>query len=110
MTASPLTISFPSSEEHYKCLLGGPPETQSLRSGYVVLAPGEAVGEHTTGEGEEMLIPLAGCGELRFPGQEPMKVAPGRVLYNPPQTVHDVVNTGCEPLVYIYVVAGRHEH
>jgi mannose-6-phosphate isomerase-like protein (cupin superfamily) len=64
------------------------------------------VDKHSTGESEEMLIPLSGSGELRVPGQDPLPIAPGRVLYNPPHTVHAVVNTGSEALVYIYVVAG----
>jgi mannose-6-phosphate isomerase-like protein (cupin superfamily) len=101
MPTFPLAIPFPVPDEHDKRLL----ESSGMRSGYVSLAPGEAVGQHTTGDCEELLVPLSGSGELRIPGQPVLTVAPGRVLYNPPRTGHDVVNTGSEPLVYIYVVA-----
>ncbi len=90
----------------YVCLLGGPPESVNMRAGYVVLSPGETVGEHSTGNAEEMLIPLSGSGELRVPGCESIAILPGCVLYNPPQTLHNVVNTGSQPLSYIYVVTG----
>jgi len=100
MPTSPLAIPFPAPDEHDKRLL----DTSGMRSGYVSLAPGKAVGQHTTGECKELLIPLSGSGELRFPDHDPLTIAPGRVLYNPPHTRHDVVNNGSVPLVYIYVV------
>lgn len=87
-------------------LLAGPPESVNLHAGYVVLSPGESVGEHSTGSAEEMLIPLSGMGELRIPGLAPIAIQLGCVLYNPPRALHDVVNTGDQPLRYIYVVAG----
>ena len=105
MPTTPLSISLPTNHEQRKRLLDVP-ETQNMHAGYVNLQPGEAVDEHSTGESEEMLIPLAGCGELQVPGLDPLSIAPGRVLYNPPHTRHAVVNTGSEPLIYIYVVAG----
>jgi mannose-6-phosphate isomerase-like protein (cupin superfamily) len=101
-------ISLPPAGEKYASLINGPPETQVLRSGYVFLSPGEAVGEHTTGECEEMLVPLSGHGELQVPGLDPLPIQPGCVLYNPPNTPHDVVNTGSEPLRYIYIVTTSH--
>jgi mannose-6-phosphate isomerase-like protein (cupin superfamily) len=70
-----------------------------------VLSPGEAVGLHSTGEAEEVVVPLSGAGELRVPGQEPLEVCPGRILYNPPHTPHDIVNTGDEEMRYVYIVA-----
>ncbi|MEN6299455.1 MAG: cupin domain-containing protein [Anaerolineaceae bacterium] len=102
---SPRSISIPSCDEKYKKLLGGPPDTQNLVAGYVVLSPGESVGRHTTGASEEMIIPLSGEGELQVPGLMPEQIHPGMVLYNPPNTPHDVINTSDQPLRYIYVVA-----
>ncbi len=99
------TIPFPSSDEKYAKLLGGPPETAGMKSGYVVLSPGESVGMHSTEDREEVIIPLAGKGELKVTGKDTISVAPGCILYNPPNTEHDVINTGYVPLKYIYVVA-----
>ena len=98
-------IPFPSGKESYAKILGGPPETICLKSGYVNLEPGKSVGKHSTNEYEELIVPLEGEGELRVDGMEPLSLRPGQVLYTPPQTVHDVWNTSPEPLKYIYVVA-----
>ncbi|GAB4278929.1 MAG: hypothetical protein Kow0092_34750 [Deferrisomatales bacterium] len=86
-------------------VLGGPPETVTLRSGLVVLEPGRGVGAHSTGDHEEILVVLEGEGELRVQGVDPLPLAPDRVGYCPPRTEHDVVNTGTTRLRYLYVVA-----
>jgi len=99
----PLRIPLLTGEKSHKPLLS-PPQSLYLRSGHVVLAPGESVGLHSTGEREEMLIPLSGIGEMQVPGVQTLTVEPGFVLFNPPHTWHDVKNTGGVPLSYIYVV------
>jgi len=91
--------------QSYLPLLKGPPETKSLHSGLVILAPGESVGEHNTGRNEEMLVPLEGEGELRFTSHPAIHLKPGLVTYAPPHTEHNVVNTGSVPLRYIYITA-----
>ena len=98
-------VSFGPPGQSYVSLLKGPPQTRSLHSGLVTLAPGASVGAHTTGTNEEMLIPLGGEGELRCTGHPPIHLEPGLVTYAPPHTKHDVVNTGAAPLRYIYVTA-----
>jgi len=102
---NPVRLPLAAPGEHHKALLGGPPQTAVLRSGHVLLAPGESVGLHTTGKGEEMIIPLSGQGLLSGPAMEPLVVEPGIILYNPPRTFHEVTNTGKALLSYIYVVA-----
>lgn len=89
----------------YFLLLGGPPETASIRSGLVTLAPGASIGVHDTGTNEEMLVPLEGEGELRIPGQPAIAIKPGLVTYAPAHTKHDVTNTGSSRLRYIFIVA-----
>jgi len=86
-------------------VLGGPPATAGVRSGYVVLAPSQGVGQHSTEENEEVVVVFAGTGELRYRGRPSIALHPGAVAYNPPRTTHDVVNTGTVPLRYLYVVA-----
>ncbi len=86
-------------------LLRGAPETMGMRSGLVRLQPGTAVGWHTTGRLEEALVILRGQGETLIDGQASQTlVAPG-FAYIPPATRHNVLNTGKEPLEYVYVVA-----
>lgn len=89
----------------YQRLLEGAPQTRGMRSGKVYLEPGKACGQHSTKHHEELLVFLAGRGELHIEGQDPFPVGEGKVAYIPPETLHDVKNTGPEPLAYIYCVA-----
>jgi quercetin dioxygenase-like cupin family protein len=86
-------------------LLKGPPETATMRSGYVVLAPKKSVGKHTTGSNEEALVVLAGSGEMRIAERDTLKLNAWCVAYCPPMAVHDVVNTGQDTLRYVWLVA-----
>jgi len=86
-------------------VLGGPPETLTMRSGSVVLLPSKSVGRHNTGDYEEAVVVLAGRGEMRLADGTVLNLKPFVVAYCPPGTEHDVKNTGDEPLRYVYVVA-----
>jgi mannose-6-phosphate isomerase-like protein (cupin superfamily) len=86
-------------------LLAGEPQTYGMRSGRVYLPPGQACGLHSTKDREELLVFLSGQGELITGEDNRFQVGKGRVCYIPPQTEHDVKNTGSEPLVYVYGVA-----
>ena len=86
-------------------IFGGPPETVTMRSGSVVLLPSKSVGKHNTGDYEEAVVVLAGNGEMRLADGTVLKLKPYVVAYCPPGTEHDVMNTGNEPLRYVYVVA-----
>ena len=89
----------------YLRILGGPPETVTMKSGLVVLAPGKSVGKHTTGQHEELLVILEGKGEMSFADGSKLPVEAAHALYCPPETEHDVTNTGTGALRYVYVVA-----
>lgn len=86
-------------------LLSGEPQSCGMRSGRVYLAPGRACGQHSTKDREELLVFLAGQGELIIDEKGSFQVGQGKVSYIPRQTIHDVKNTGAEPLVYVYCVA-----
>lgn len=86
-------------------VLGGPPETVTMRSGSIVLLPSKNVGKHTTGNNEEALVVFSGTGEMRMADGTILNLKPYVILYCPPDTGHDVFNTGNEPLRYVYVVA-----
>jgi mannose-6-phosphate isomerase-like protein (cupin superfamily) len=90
----------------YQPLLSGKPQTSGMRSGRVYLKPGETCGQHSTKAHEEMLVFLSGRGTSLIGEEETaFEVGQGRVCYIPPHTVHNIKNTGTEPLVYIYCVA-----
>ena len=76
-----------------------------MRFGSVVLLPSKDVGKHSTGNNEEALVVLAGSGEMRMSSGVILKLKPYVVAYCPPETEHNVVNTGSDPLRYVYVVA-----
>jgi len=98
-------VTLDPGDKPYLRLLGGPPDTASMRAGLVTLAPGTSVGKHSTGKNEEMLVPLEGEGELRITGQPSIPIKPGLITYAPAHTEHDVTNTGTARLRYIFVVA-----
>jgi quercetin dioxygenase-like cupin family protein len=102
---SPRVIQLDTGGAEYLEILAGPPETVSMRSGLVVLSPGNSVGVHSTGGFEEVVLVLEGEGEMRLTGQNPLTIGAGVAVYCPPETEHDILNTGTGPLRYIYVVA-----
>jgi quercetin dioxygenase-like cupin family protein len=76
-----------------------------MKSGYVVLEPGHSVGKHSTEHHEEILIVLEGQGEMLFRDGSKLELKARSALYCPPETEHDVKNTGAGTLRYVYVVA-----
>ena len=89
----------------YVRLLGGPPETCSMRSGAVALQPAQTIGKHSTQTNEEVIVVLEGEGALLLNDDRELPLEVGTVAYCPPDTQHDVKNTGATVLRYIYVVA-----
>jgi len=101
----PKIIKLDSKGQGYIRILGGPPETLSMRSGLVTLAPKKSVGKHNTENYEELVIILDGQAEIQIIGGEKFQLAKGFAAYVPPHTEHDVLNIGNCTLRYIYVVA-----
>ncbi len=85
-------------------LLSGAPQTRGMRSGRVVLKPGEAMHQHSTQSNEEQLVFLQGRATVLIAGQ-PVEMQAGEVLYIPPNTVHEVRNASAQETRYVYTVA-----
>jgi mannose-6-phosphate isomerase-like protein (cupin superfamily) len=100
----PLNVPLKGAQQD-RPLLNGVPQTAGMRSGFVRLQPGETVGWHTTGKNEEALVILHGQGEALIDGQAGQPFVAPAFVYIPPATRHNVLNTGTEPLEYVYVVA-----
>lgn len=106
--------SLPEVQEPTRLL--GKEDTVSMRSGLVILQPGQDCGWHSTENYEELIICLEGSGELASEGAARRPLAAGQYAYNPPQTRHNVFNTGTAAMRYIYVVSpavappGGHKH
>lgn len=91
-------------EKGYQRLIPGAPTTHGMKSGRVYLQPGADCGVHSTEDKEEQLVFLTGNGTAKIAGEE-LAVGVGKVCYIPPQTEHNIVNTGTEPLTYIFCVS-----
>ena len=90
----------------YQRVIEGPPVTGGMKAGRVYLDPGKACGEHSTKEKEEILVFLSGQGQLLIGAEkEPLAIGAGRVAFIRPETIHDVRNSGSEPLVYVFCVS-----
>jgi mannose-6-phosphate isomerase-like protein (cupin superfamily) len=89
----------------YHLLLTGTPQTLGMRSGRVRLAPGKSIGLHNTRNNEELLVFLSGSGTARIGKDLHLLMGAGKAAYIPPQTSHDILNTGTEPLIYVFCVA-----
>lgn len=101
---APLVIDLPLDRNEYFRILDEQ-KAVTMRSGLVALKPGEEVGSHNTENYEECVIILEGNGEIESAGLSRRKIGYGQVAYNPPQTQHNIINTGDKPLRYIYIVA-----
>lgn len=101
----PKVIRLDSGGRDYLRVLGGPPETSTMHSGLVTLAPGKSVGKHSTKKYEEVLVVFEGRGVMEIAGGPALRFAKGEVLYCPPQTEHNVTNIGEGRLMYLYIVA-----
>lgn len=88
----------------FKRLLGDSKKKQGLRSGFVVLRPGEFVGEHSTGTKEEIVIVLEGRAHFYY-GKKKVILKESTFLYVPVKTTHNVKNVGQGPLKYVYITA-----
>jgi mannose-6-phosphate isomerase-like protein (cupin superfamily) len=89
----------------YHLLLTGTPQTCGMRSGRVRLGPGKSIGLHNTKGHEELLVFLSGGGVAQIGETTRLQVGVGQAAYIPPQTPHDILNTGTEPLTYVFCVA-----
>jgi mannose-6-phosphate isomerase-like protein (cupin superfamily) len=98
-------IPLQSSGRNVNPVLSGPPESVKMKSGLVVLAPGKSVGKHSTEHNEELLVVLEGQGEMIFQDGSKLPVKANTALYCPPETEHNVTNTGTGLLRYVYIVA-----
>jgi len=98
-------IALQSQGQDVTPVLSGPPETVTMKSGFVVLAPGKSVGKHSTQQNEELLVILDGEGEMKFSNGSKLAIRANTALYCPPETEHNVTNTGTGSLRYVYVVA-----
>jgi mannose-6-phosphate isomerase-like protein (cupin superfamily) len=101
----PRRIKLSLESNEYQRLLKRGVDAVSMHSGLVTLEPGKSVGNHSTGNCEEIIIVLDGRGEMVLNNDEDLEMDEGFILYCPPYTEHNIKNTGEKYLKYIYVAA-----
>lgn len=96
-------IDVPSQDTNYFRIIEKG-KSYNFHSGRVYLKPGDNVGEHSTESYEELVIILKGSGEVENHLKERFQIKEGQIIYIPPNSTHNVYNTGTEPMIYIYIV------
>jgi mannose-6-phosphate isomerase-like protein (cupin superfamily) len=103
--AHPCVMELQDSTTHYQPILTGPPQTNGMESGFVVINPGMSGSQHSSKGYEEAIIVFSGSVEMRISGGPSVKLKSNSVAYCPTQTIHSIHNTGTIPLKYVYVAA-----
>ncbi|KKS83828.1 MAG: hypothetical protein UV59_C0031G0015 [Candidatus Gottesmanbacteria bacterium GW2011_GWA1_43_11] len=80
-----------------------PPLSEKLKSGCVVLQPGQEVEKHVTENREEVLIILEGTATVHCETEVETVYAPS-LVYIPKNKKHNVINESDSPLKYLYIV------
>jgi len=89
----------------YQRLFSRDSGTRGIKSSHVTLKEGEEIGEHSTNDLEEALVILKGKGLLLINSEEEFDFEDNSVLYIPPDTIHNVKNTGSGVLEYIFITS-----
>ncbi len=81
-----------------------PPQSKVLKSGRVILKPGEDVGEHVTEKKEELIIVLNGTATILKNEKETI-VKENETFFIEEGMIHNIFNRTKSDLEYIYVVS-----
>ena len=83
----------------------GDSSKKGLRAGLMTLKPKESIGEHKTEHKEEVIVILNGSATVYFGKNEKLMAPQNTFVYIPPETLHNVKNSGSKILRYLYVTA-----
>ncbi len=81
-----------------------PPTSKVLKSGRVILSPGESIGEHVTDRREELIVIIKGKATLSEEDKK-TELSAGETHFIRENIKHNVTNNSDEELEYVYVVA-----
>ncbi len=84
-------------------LLIKPPNSEKIKSGYVILKKGEEMKEHTTHNREEIIIILEGRAKVIIEDEE-REVKKNHLVFIPENKKHSLKNNYNKVLKYIYIV------
>lgn len=81
-----------------------PPKSRALKSGRVILEPGEEIGEHVTEAREELIVVLRGKAKV-IEEDGTIELHEGDTHFISEGKKHNVKNNSDQVLEYIYVVS-----
>jgi quercetin dioxygenase-like cupin family protein len=92
-------------------------ETDGFGAGKKVLAPGNSMEEHSSGNYREIVFCLEGVLTVIKQGVEPVTLNSGAMTYIPSDTKHEIKNQSDKPAAYLFVFTRKieteekkHEH
>lgn len=99
----PKIITFNPDTTIYQEICDGDKDSTVFYSGVVTMAPGKSGHVHSTEIYEEMIMVLSGQAQVRITNGKNLDLEYGNIGFIPPDTEHQVFNTGTTSLKYIYV-------
>jgi quercetin dioxygenase-like cupin family protein len=87
-----------------RCILSGKELGTGFSMGTQTVAPGCMVREHTHDRNEEVIHLTAGNGFARIDGED-IPIASGSTVFLPRNRKHGFVNTGAEPMTFVWFLA-----
>jgi len=84
-------------------------ETDGFGAGKKVLAPGDSVEEHSSGNYREIVFCLEGVLTVIKQGVEPVTLNSGEMTYIPSDTKHKIKNQSDKPAAYLFVFTRKIE-
>jgi len=99
----PKVITFNPDSTSYQEIFDGDKDSVVFYSGVVTVAPNKSGDDHSTEIYEEMIVVLEGQGQVRIANQKNLDIKYGNIALIPPNTEHQVFNTGTGNFKYIYI-------
>jgi mannose-6-phosphate isomerase-like protein (cupin superfamily) len=99
----PKVIAFNPDSTSYQEIFEGDKDSVVFYSGVVTIAPNESGHTHSTEIYEEMIVVLEGQGQVRIVNKNNLDLTFGNIALIPPNTEHQIFNTGTKNFKYIYI-------
>jgi mannose-6-phosphate isomerase-like protein (cupin superfamily) len=103
ISAVPKIITFNPDTTSYQEIMNGEKDSTIFYSGVVTIFPSDSGHVHSTEIYEEMIVVLEGEGQVRITKQQNLDLKFGNIAFIPPNTEHQVFNTGIKNFKYIYI-------
>lgn len=101
--AVPKVLTYNPHSTNYQEIFDGEKDSVVFYSGVVTILPKKSGHAHNTEIYEEMIVVLEGQGQVKITNQKNLDIKYGNIAFIPPNTEHQVFNTGSKNFKYIYI-------